>query len=406
MRERDMRMRRIVIAGLAGTLLSGGMALAQRQDPTSLGFTKKFTIEITNPGSVALDNWPIVLDAAEIRKSFPDFNISSYAIFEETGREFILAVSQPDDLDRDKTFDEIVFVRTLPAASTLTFSCYYSPKGSFRLMTTPQKAAARFGWDAAKSALGWESNYCGYTILDGKVEFFAKFDPFLVLKFFKAGMSPRQDWGMTVFEAGETSGLGGLNLWEGTSLVRLAGAAEDGSAETANKVIAAGPIRAMVRADFVGGRGGNGYGISLTLSALADNIFSRQDVAVRGVTGGAVVCAPGIRKIPSESWTLDEKQGYAAAWGEGARGAGEIGLALIFRPEDFAGLEETGTERFVKLRLDGGSKCTYWVVGGWDKGIRSPLPPRARNWVRQTEDLAAKLLAPLEIRFNKSGPRP
>jgi hypothetical protein len=400
-RGRDLRVNRIVIAGFAGLLLTAASVWGQRQDPTSLGFTKKFTIEVKNPGSVTLDNWPIVLDAAEIRESFPDFNVSSYAIFEETGREFILAVSQPDDLDRDKTFDEIVFIRTIPASTTLTFSCYYSPRGSFRLMTTPQKAAARFGWDAATSALGWESNYCAYSLLDGRVEFYGKFDPFLVLKFFKADMSPKQDWGMAVFQAGETSGLGGLNLWAGSSLVPVAGA-RPRTFKTENKVIAAGPLRSLVRADFSGVPGGeNTYEISQTLSAYADNIFSRQDVAVGGGPGGPVVCAPGIRKIPGEAWTLDEKNGFAAAWGEGARGAGEIGLALIFRPEAFAGLEETESERFIKLRTDAASRCTYWIVGGWDKGIRSPLPPRGRNWLRQTESLAAKILAPLEIRFKK-----
>ena len=401
MTGRVLRKSTIVLIPFAALLVAGGTAWGQRQDPTSLGLTKKFAIEVTNPGPGSLDNWPVVLDVAEIRKSFPDFNISSYAIFEETGSEFILAVSQPDDLDRDKAFDEIVFIRTIPAASTLTFSCYYSPRGSFRLMETPQKAAARFGWDAAQSVLGWESNFCAYSLLDGKVEFFAKFDPFLILKFIRPDMSPKQDWGMAVFEAGETSGLGGLNLWEGSALIPLAGAGAAG-VTIEKKVVASGPLRSLVKSDFRGIRGKEAeYEASLALSAFADNIFSRQDVVVRSAPGNTLLCAPGIKKMPNESWTLDEKKGYAAAWGDGRRGAGEIGLALIFSPGDFAGLEERESERFVKLRLDDGSRCTYWVVGGWDKGIRSPLPPRGMNWVRQTESLAAKILAPLEIRIHK-----
>jgi hypothetical protein len=206
---------------------------------------------------------------------------------------------------------------------------------------------------------------------------------------------------MAVFEAGETSGLGGLNLWEGSALIPLAGAGAAG-VTIEKKVVASGPLRSLVKSDFRGIRGKEAeYEASLALSAFADNIFSRQDVVVRSAPGNTLLCAPGIKKMPNESWTLDEKKGYAAAWGDGRRGAGEIGLALIFSPGDFAGLEERESERFVKLRLDDGSRCTYWVVGGWDKGIRSPLPPRGMNWVRQTESLAAKILAPLEIRIHK-----
>jgi hypothetical protein len=92
MTGRVLRKSTIVLIPFAALLVAGGTAWGQRQDPTSLGLTKKFAIEVTNPGPGSLDNWPVVLDVAEIRKSFPDFNISSYAIFEETGSEFIIAV--------------------------------------------------------------------------------------------------------------------------------------------------------------------------------------------------------------------------------------------------------------------------------------------------------------------------
>ncbi len=401
MARRITRSNKFLMISLAAMILVVGPAWGQRQDPTNLGFTKRFTVEVTNSGPVPLDNWPIVLNVEEIRQSIPDFNISRYALFEETAREFILAVSQADDLDRDRIIDEIVFVRTIPAATTLTFTCYYSPRGSFQLMTTPKKADARFGWDTAKSALGWESNFCGYLALDGQVEFFAKFDPFLVLKFFKAGMSPKQDWGMFVFAAGETSGLGGLNLWEGSTRIPMAQTGTSAS-DIEKTMIASGPLRSVVRIGFKGVRGvENEYEVDLTLSAFADNIFSRQDVTVKGASPSGVVCAPGVRKIPGESWTIDAEKGYASAWGKGVRGAGEIGLAIIFPPEDFAGLEESESERFIKLRPGDEGRCTYWIAGGWDKGIRSPLPPRGMNWVRQTEALAGKLLAPLVVRIKK-----
>src|SRR5512136_285724 len=115
---------------------------ARAQDPKSLGFKGRFVIELRNPGSIALVNYPIVLKVDEIRAFAPDFNSYNYAIFDETGGSYRLVPSQADDLDKDRNHEEIVFIRDLPPASTVRLACYYSAKGSFRLMMTTSKAFA------------------------------------------------------------------------------------------------------------------------------------------------------------------------------------------------------------------------------------------------------------------------
>lgn len=102
-------------------------AMAQPQDPKSLGFKKQFVIEIRNPGALTLENHPIVLNVDEIRAFDPGFNSYNFAIFDETGGDYRLVVSQADDLNRDRIHEEIVFLRTLPPSSTTKLTCYYSP---------------------------------------------------------------------------------------------------------------------------------------------------------------------------------------------------------------------------------------------------------------------------------------
>ena len=75
---------------------------------------------------------------------------------------------------------------------------------------------------------------------------------------------------------------------------------------------------------------------------------------VAGILGPLVrllfrVEVKGIEKLPKETWSMDKEKGYIVTWGEGAPGAGEVGLAAIFNPAEFAGFAENELDRFVKL---------------------------------------------------------
>jgi hypothetical protein len=114
---------------------------------------------------------------------------------------------------------------------------------------------------------------------------------------------------------------------------------------------------------------------------------------------GPVVYGPGIQKLAGETWSLEKDKGFIAVWGKGAQGAGEIGLAAIFDPADFAGIEEAVLDRSVKLNGSSGAWLTHWVVGAWERGISSPGVPAAKNWFRKVEGLAQRLLVPVKVEF-------
>lgn len=394
MSRRNQAHRRLAVL-LTLAVLTAGRAAAQAQDPSILGFKKKFFIEISNPGPVALDNYAVILDVAAIRAFASDFNTHNYAIFDEAGGEYRLVVSQADDLDRDRYHDEIVFIRSLPPSSTTRLVCYYSPTRSFQLMPIP-KAEARIGWEPGASTAGWESNLSAYKFVNGRIEFYGKLFEGPILRRLPAEERRIQDWGMNVLDAGDSPGLGGLSLWDGDIHLPLYGPAGETARLT---VLSSGPIRALVKAEYEGIQWAGGQAvITQHFSVFADNTWSRHEVFIDSKAGGPVIFGPGLRKLPGETWTQNEAKGFLASWGR-SPGAGEVGLAMIFPPADFAGLEEGEQGRFVRLKGRVSKKTTYWVAGSWDRGIIYPGVPAAKNWVFMVEGLAASLLSPVKVEY-------
>jgi hypothetical protein len=388
---------RRLIAFIVTAAVAAGWAAAQSQTPSVLGFKKQFVVEITNPSPLALENHAVVIDVARIRASVAaDFNTYNYALFEEKGGNYTLVVTQADDLDKDRYHDEIVLVRTLPPSSTTRLVCYYSPDRSFQLMP-PQKAFARSGWEAGGAEAGWESNLAAYKFVHGRIEFYGKLADGLILKKFPVPENRLQDWGMDVLDAGESAGLGGLSLFDGGARFPLF----DASAPQAKlTVLSPGPLRALVKAEYTGLRTAAGeVGLTFFMSAFAESAVSRHDVVVSAKTAGQVVYGPGIQKLAGETWSLEKDKGFLAVWGKGAQSAGEIGLAAIFSPADFVGVDETAADRAVKLKGPAGTKLTHWVVGAWERGITSPGVPAAKNWFRKVEGLAQRLLVPVKVEF-------
>jgi hypothetical protein len=203
---------------------------------------------------------------------------------------------------------------------------------------------------------------------------------------------------MDVLHVGSASGLGGISLWEGDARISTVNPAGKGENQYARKVVAAGPVRAVARVDITHtGPAAATYTITLIMSAFTNNVYSRQDILINSSAGGQVVFTPGIEKLTKETWSTDKEKGYIVTWGEGAPGAGEVGLAAIFNPAEYAGFAENDLDRYVKLAVPSGEKRTHWIYGGWHRGLTAPQPPQAENWARAVAELAARLVAPVKI---------
>jgi len=398
--RQDTNSRRRLLAVLvfvAAVALAAGEAAAQSAGPEVLGFTKHFAVEITNPSTRLLENQAVVIEVAEIRATVaPDFNTYMYALFDATGGEYALVVSQADDLDKDRYHDEIVFVRTLPPSSTTRLLCYYTPNRSFQLMPTP-KAFARGAWEAGGAEAGWESNLAAYKFVNGRIGFYGKLQPGLILKRFPFAETKPRDWGMDVLDPGDSAGLGGLFVWDGAKRIPLFG---PDAAKAEIVVISPGPVRGLIKANYPALKTSQGD-VTLTVffSAFADNDYSRQDIAIASSSEAPVTLGPGIQKLAGETWTFDKAKGSLAVWGKGAGKAGEIGLAAIFSPADLSGMDDAGLDRAIKLKGRFDRNLTYWTAGAWERGVTAPDVPDAKGWARHVDDLAARLLAPLKVEF-------
>jgi hypothetical protein len=404
MRQETLSPRRVTVpAAVAAVLIIALAALPLRASgqaigPESLGFKKSFIVEIRNPSALTLENHAIIIDVAAIRASVAwDFNTYMYALFEEKGGEYALVVSQADDLDKDRYHDEIVLVRTLPPASTTRLICYWTPERSIPKLMTAEKAFARGAWEANGPEAGWESNLVAFKLVRGRIEFYGKLQPGLILRKLPAPETKPQDWGMDVLDAGESSGLGGLILWDGATRHPLYGQAAPQPKLT---VLAPGPVRAVIKAEYPAVPTAAGE-VSLVVlySTFADSPYSRQDVAISAKGSGPILLGPGIQKLAGETVSTDKGKGTFAAWGRGADKAGDIGLAAIFPPSAYAGTDETAVDRGVKLEARAGTKLTYWVTGAWERGVTTPGVPAGKNWPRKVEEMAARLLVPVSVEF-------
>jgi hypothetical protein len=358
---------------------------------------KSFTIELTNSLPTPLENHAVVIPIADILGAVPDFNALNCSL---TASEDRALPYQVDDLDDDGNPDELAFIATLPPGST-EITCRYSTTGT-RPNPFPVKTYTRLAWETANANIGWESNRAAYRFYWGQLEGFGKLDESLVMAAFNAnyGYHEMQTWGMDILHVGDASGLGGISLWEGDSRISTVNPAGKGENVYDRKIIAAGPVRAVARVDISHvGPAEAQYAVTLIMSAFTDNTYSRQDILIQSSAGGQVVYSPGIEKLPEETWFMDEDKGFLATWGEGAPGAGEVGLALIFAPAERVGFAENALDRYVKLAVPTGEKRTHWIVAGWHLGITAPQPPQASNWAKAIEEMSIRLTAPLNPRI-------
>ncbi len=360
---------------------------------------KGFILELNNSLESSLPDHGVVIDLEELLAAVPDFNPRNCAFTDSQGNPLLF---QADDIDGNGRPDELAFCLTLPPGKSEIIG-YYSPTGT-QLPDFPAKTYARLAWEPADANIGWESNRAAYRFYWGQIEAFGKLDERLVMANFTADYKyhEMQDWGMDILHVGEASGLGGISLWEGDNRISTINPAGKGPNQYLRKVIAAGPIRAVARVDIQNiGPANAQYKITLVMSAFTNNIYSRQDIRITSTASGEIIYSPGVEKLADETYFMNPEKGYLASWGQGAPGAGEIGLAVIFNPAEFVGFAENELDRYVKLAIPAGKKRTFWVCGGWHLGITAPESPPASNWARKIKEMSARLLAPLTPKIKK-----
>jgi hypothetical protein len=358
-------------------------------------FQSRFAVEVTNPDSAWRTNEPVVLDIPAIRNSSPDFNPRNFVLTDNPRRICNREIpSQADDLNGDGKADQIVFLANLRPHETARYWLYYSPSGERHDNYAPNTAATE-KWPDSHNGLAWESNQIAYVFNGGHMEFLGKKEQTLILNSLAPSQAyhSEQQWGMNVLNAGDTTGMGGLTIWNGSKALP----AFDG-AHMQRRIVASGPVRTTVAVTLTGiGTGQNPYEIEQRFSIYSNNRYSEVRVRILSTkTSGPIQFGPGFMKMPNDRSFFDATNGYFGSWGRQNNIVQEIGQAAVF-PANTASLRTTDEERCVVLHAAPNKELTYYIVGDWRRGRTFPIAPMIADWENEVKALAARLHAPVRV---------
>jgi hypothetical protein len=367
-------------------------------------FTSRFAVDVTNPDSTWRLNEPVVLDIAAIRRNLPDFNPRKFALTDSPRRICNREIaSQADDMDGDGKADQVIFLANLRPRETAHYWLYYSPTGERHNNYAPNTAATET-WPDASDGLGWESNKVAYGFSGGRMEFLGKNKNALVLKSLvpSENYDFEHEWGMNVLSSGETSGIGGLTIWEdGKALPAFEGA---GTKVTTIKrrIVATGPVRATVAVTLTGiGTGQDRYEVQERFSIYANGRYSENHVRIVSTnTSRAIRFGPSFIKMQNDHSFFDAAKGYFGSWGRQNNTVQEIGQGAIL-PIDMASLHSENNERHIVLQTMSNQELTYYTLGDWRRGRMFPVAPVVTNWEKEVKALAARLHNPVHVTTGK-----
>lgn len=301
--------------------------------------------------------------------------------------------SQIDDVYGDGRPDQFVFPIDVPPGAKLAVHIYYSQTLHAQIPWQKETYASHsFGYNHATAAL--ESTKIGYRTYGGfflDVQARAKGHPGLMnelVGLLSASSSVPSPVGRDVLHIGDTLGLGGLFLSSGDKIFRPPLNMPDYAHRPAPqqspvyRVIAAGPVRAMIEAHmdrwtFAGGT----VRIEETFSiAAGDEAVKCHFKIVPLSLSGSYDVGAGIRDLPGMH--SDDAPGRLALEGQQDTTAGPIGLALYFDSSNASSAGQVKTPDgdndtiVFHSRLQPGHAVegSFWVAAAWSgSGIQDLL---------------------------------
>ncbi len=234
--------------------------------------TVKFTV--TNPADTPREAEPIVIAIPEIKRIAPDFNagLVVVTVTNATSIEEDAAVlqaeevpSQVDDLDGDGKADEIAFQIHLDPKQTRLVTIAYGDAATLMRVRSDYPARTNAKYSARYEGPGWESELNSWRLyLDKRnaVDLYSKSRPTLALDLWaQAGYDYHHDGpvGRDTYRNGDAIGIGSIAAMVNNAVVKAVDVKERGY-----KVIATGPVRAIVEVSYKGWNLGDGKTIDLT----------------------------------------------------------------------------------------------------------------------------------------------
>jgi hypothetical protein len=348
-------MRRLCFALLVSVLALGAQPAG---DWALTNFAQRLELEISNPAAHAVQSLVVipVQPAAQVAPRFPGALAIAVLVNPTPGRYPVTIVpSQADDLDGDGTPDEFVFPVRLNAGETRRAHIYYSTVLRDSI-AYPKKVHAQHSYGYNHNTVALESELIGYRTYGGfflDIQARAEGQPGLynsLVGYFGAGRPSMA--GRDVLHIGDTLGLGGIFLRSGDNVYRPPFNVADyahkprGAVEPRYRVIADGPVRAVVEAkleEWTIGEDSVRLTALYSIAADTEHVDCRFRVAPLRVAAERVYeVGTGIRYLPELK--LGHADGRLMLSGTQTPQIGPIALALFYDSKQAAPIEPLVTK--------------------------------------------------------------
>ena len=361
---------------LALLLSAGCMQVALSQ-----GFAVKITVE--NSSLISRANEPVIVPWSKLPDRVRQANRENLRLLDDRGRSLAFQV---DDMDGDGRPDELVFIADVESQERVTFALtdtaasLASPAGPLRTDAGNWKRtkSGRISLDdddgpgllRSQSSyvfdgVGWESELIGYRLyLDERnaLDVQAKRHPGLHWNFIgSSGLDYQLDayWGMDVLHVGPALGVGGFGFWVSDSLVK-----PFPLESRRTRILARGPVRAVVRVDYVGWKVG-GETVDVSLHGVIYRGSRVTLLTLSLLRGPSQTVAVGIVKHAGGTPVWNPDQGALFTLGRQSRTNDSLLLAVNV-PGASVRKGEDGNNHLVLFPLERNGARTYAVTALWE----------------------------------------
>ena len=377
------------------------------------------SISVFNPSPAERSNEPVIVPWSELRNAFSSKDFGRLRLVDGSNRSLPFQI---DDLDGDRTPDELAFQLTLDAKETreviLTAErdSLASPHGPLRTDAANYKRISgrsqpiddddgpgtlRRDGHYPFDGVGWESEVIAYRLyLDERnaIDIQGKRLPGLHWNFIgSSGVDYQKDayWGMDVLHVGPALGIGGFGFWANDSVAH-----PYMLDRRRTRIVARGPVRCIVSVEYKGWDiGKEKVDVTSILSLFSADRFTENRLYLR--SGAPQTVATGIVKHATAKGSWDGATSTLMTIGAQSRSGDSLMMALAFTPASVVQKREDAPNHLVLLRITKDEPLRYLIFSRWQG-------EGAARWDQEllSSDVVSahrRLNEPLRVRISISG---
>lgn len=354
-------------------------------------------MKVTNPLTIARSRESIALEATDLSRLVPGFDLKKALVVDDKGA---LLVSQVMDLDGNGEPDELVFQLDLAPSESKTVRVRVGPRGLFP--KAEYKVYGRFVRERFDDFV-WENDKIANRIygtaletavkeplISSGIDVWVKRVPELVVNEWYMTDAYHEDHGQGAdfYSVGTTRGCGGLGIYEGGKLAVSKNFAK-------SRVLAAGPIRLVFELEYAPWIvGGVPVSEKRRVTLDAGSRFNRFESTFTQ-PGRKLSVGLGIAKHPGAQRLFDASSSSLQSF-EPLNGGkdGNLGCALVVSSSARPAEQQTETDHLLVVPLPANNTVVYYAGSAWD---RVSQISDAASWTKETRELSARLENPVKM---------